>query len=182
MELIERRKRVLAAVAVMLVAVAALAAGELLRIDRWNALMRSPAIIAAPENAPSDVRLAQAKALAASGKFWAALSLYRQIIANGTPASRATARFNEGNLLLREAIALHSAGDDARAQPLLQLAKESYRQVLREQPMEWDAKYNLELALRWAPESDEEEPAPPPDPIVDRRATVIEPGMAQGLP
>jgi mxaK protein len=182
MELIERRRRMLVAIAATLVALSVLALGELLRIERWNALMTSPAIIAAPENAPPDVRIAQAQALAARGQFWAALSLYRQIIGSGNPASRATASFNEGNLLLREAIALHAAGDAARAQPLLQLAKESYRQVLREHPMEWDAKCNLELALRWASESDEEEQAESPDPIVVRHATVIQRGMVQGLP
>jgi mxaK protein len=181
MELSERRRRVLTAIAATLGVMALLALGERLRIDRWNALMTSPAVIAAPENAPPDVRLAQARALAARGKFWAALSLYRQMIGNGNPAVRTTARFNEGNLLLREAIALHSAGDDARAQPLLQLAKESYRQVLREQPMEWDAKYNLELALRWAPEPDEEEQGGA-NPAVVRHATVIQRGVVQGLP
>jgi hypothetical protein len=181
MELIERRRRVLAAMAAMLGAIALFALGTLLRIDYWNALMTRPAIVAAPEDAPTDVRLAQAWALAARGKFWAALSLYRQIIASGDPTSRTTARFNEGNLLLREAIALLSAGDDARAQPLLQLAKESYRQVLREQPLAWDAKYNLELALRWAPELEEEQ-GEVSSPIVVRRAAVIERGVVQGLP
>jgi mxaK protein len=182
MELIGRRKGVLAATAATLGAIAVLALGEWLRIQHWNGLMTSPSIIAAPENAPPDVQLAQAQALAARGKFWAALSLYRQIIGKGNPTSRATASFNEGNLLLREAIALHAAGDDARAQPLLQLAKESYRQVLREQPMQWDAKYNLELALRWAPESDEGEQAASFNPIIVRHATIIQRGTVQGLP
>jgi mxaK protein len=181
MELIERRRRVLAAIAAMLGAIAVLSLGKLLLIDRWNALMASPAIVTAPEDAPPDVRLAQARALAARGKFWAALSLYRQIIANGDRASRTTAGFNEGNLLLCEAIALYSAGDDARAQPLLQLAKESYRQVLREEPMEWDAKYNLELALRWAPELEEEQ-GDTSNPVVVRRAAIAQRGVVQGLP
>jgi mxaK protein len=181
MELIERRRRVLVAIAAMLGAIAALALGKLLRIDHWNALMASPAIIAAPENAPAGVRLAQARALAARGKFWEALSLYREIIANGDPALRTTARFNEGNLLLREAIALHAAGDDARAQPLLQLAQVAYRQVLREQPMDWDAKHNLELALRWSPEVEEEE-GDRAGPVFMRHAPVAERGVVQGLP
>jgi mxaK protein len=181
MELIERRRRVLTAIAAMLGVIALFALGQLLRIGHWNALMTSPAVAAAPADAPPDVRLAQARALAGRGQFWPALSLYRQIIGIGDPTSRTAARFNEGNLLLREGIALHSAGDDARAQPLLQLAKESYRQVLREQPMEWDAKYNLELALRWAPELEEEQ-GDVSHPVVVRRATIIQRGVVQGLP
>lgn len=181
MELIARRRRMFLAITAMLGAIAALALGRMLRIDHWNALMASPAIVAAPEDAPPSVRLAQAHALSARGKFWAALSLYREIIANGDPALRTTARFNEGNLLLREAVALLAAGDDARAQPLLQLAKVSYRQVLREQPMDWDAKHNLELALRWSPEAEEEE-GDATKPEVMSRAPILERGVVQGLP
>jgi len=180
MELIARRKRVLVAIAALLGVVAAVALGKLLRIDSWNALMASPAIAAAPKDAPPSVRLAQARALAARGQFWAALSLYRQI-ANENPALRTAARFNEGNLLLREAIALHAAGDDARSQPLLQLAKVAYRQVLREQPMDWDAKHNLELALRWSPEVDEA-PEDASNPVLMPHSPEVQRGVVQGLP
>lgn len=180
MELIAGRRRVLVAIAAMLGAIAALALGKLLRIDHWNGLMASPAVVAAPEDAPASVRLVQARALAAHGQFWPALSLYR-IIANEQPALRTTARFNEGNLLLRQAITLQTAGDDARAQPLLQLAKVAYRQVLQDQPMDWDAKYNLELALRWSPEVEEEQEETP-SAITMRHSPIVERGVVQGLP
>ena len=43
----------------------------------------------------------------------------------------------------------------AGALPLVELAKQSYRDVLRDNPADWDAKYNLERALWLAPEVDE---------------------------
>lgn len=182
MELIRRHRRLLTAIAVALCAVAVLASAQLLRVRGWNALMRSPAVVSAPASAPLDVRLAQAHALAATGKFWPALTLYRQIAAGAGAARRATATYDEGNLLLREAVALHAAGEAARAQPLLQLAKDSYRQVLREEPDNRDARYNLELALRWAPESEDEESHDSPPPINVRRSNIVRRAMPLGLP
>ena len=48
--------------------------------------------------------------------------------------------------------------------PLIELAKQSYRDLLREDPNDWDARYNLERALWLAPEveqviADDAEPA-----------------------
>lgn len=180
MELTARGRRVLGVAAALLAVITALAVGQVLRIGRWNALMASPAAATAPAHAPPAVRLAQARALAAGGQFWAALTLYRQI-ANEAPALRTAARFNEGNLLLREAITLHAAGDDARSQPLLQLAKVAYRQVLRAQPMDFDAKNNLELALRWSPEVEEEQ-QDPSKPVLMPHSPEVQRGVVQGLP
>ena len=37
---------------------------------------------------------------------------------------------------------------------MIELAKQNYRQVLHEDPDDWDARYNLERALWLAPEFD----------------------------
>jgi mxaK protein len=182
MELMARHGRGLAVLAAALYTVAICALVQLSRIRAWNTLMASPAVMSAPSSAPPEVRLAQARALAARGDFWAALTLYRQVAAGANGALRQAATYDEGNLLLREGVALNAAGDEARAQPLLQLAKESYRQVLREHPGDWDAKYNLELALRWAPESDDEESLGSPPPINVKRSNIVRRAMPLGLP
>jgi mxaK protein len=39
--------------------------------------------------------------------------------------------------------------------PLLELAKQSYRNALRRDPSRWDVRYNLDRALWLAPELDE---------------------------
>ncbi|MGV2480657.1 UNVERIFIED_CONTAM: MxaK protein, partial [Salmonella enterica subsp. enterica serovar Weltevreden] len=71
--------------------------------------------------------------------------------------------YNLGNLHLREALQFgpESIG---KSLPLAELAKSSYRELLRLNPQHWDAKYNLERALRLAPERESaiEEGAPLP--------------------
>lgn len=181
MEMIRRRRKALTAVAVALCALALLSGAQLLRIHAWNALLSSPAVLSAPAGAPAAVQLARAHALAQHGDFWAALTLYQQV-ASASPGQRAAALFNQGNLLLRRAVAMHVAGDDVRAQPLFGLAKASYRQLLREHPADWDARYNLELALRWAPELDDERQPDAPARINVRRSAIIRRAMPQGLP
>lgn len=113
------------------------------------------AVAAANADTAADIpeaRLAQALALACAGRHDAALAIYDGLIQPGRiDALGQTARFNLGNMLLRKARA--SATDDAfAAQALLELAKQRYRDVLRAQPDDWDARYNLERALWLAPE------------------------------
>ena len=58
----------------------------------------------------------------------------------------ADAYFNRGNINLREALTMTAS--DARMIPLIELAKQDYRSALLMQPDMWDARYNLEVALR----------------------------------
>lgn len=60
------------------------------------------------------------------------------------------ARFLLGNAYLREA--LRAEVDPRRQRPLAELAKEHYRDRLRATPQHWPTRYNLERALRIAPE------------------------------
>ena len=48
--------------------------------------------------------------------------------------------------------------------PLIELAKQSYRDLLRETPADWDARYNLERALYLSPETQEDVAADGPPP------------------
>lgn len=63
------------------------------------------------------------------------------------------AYFNRGNINLREAMTMQ--GDDPRMIPLVELAKQDYRNALIQQPEFWDARFNLEVALRLVPEDPE---------------------------
>lgn len=58
--------------------------------------------------------------------------------------------FNRGNINLREALSMTAS--DARQIPLIELAKQDFRSALALAPDMWDARYNLELALRVVPE------------------------------
>ena len=64
------------------------------------------------------------------------------------------ALYNAGNLHLREALK-NGEGEAIRSLPLIELAKQHYRDLLRADPGRWDARYNLERALWLAPEADD---------------------------
>ena len=100
--------------------------------------------------------LAHALALARAGQHDAAFKAYGAVIqrAPDSPAGRA-ALFDLGNMYLRQGTAaLASVATAATALPLLELAKKRYRDLLRIDPQDWDARYNLERALRLAPEQE----------------------------
>jgi mxaK protein len=108
----------------------------------------------APASALPEAQFAYAVALAKRGDYEGALKQYK-VLSRGSRADLATdALYNAGNLQLREAL---REGREARvrALPLIELAKQSYRGVLRRDPQAWDARYNLERALWLAPELDE---------------------------
>ncbi len=98
-------------------------------------------------------------ALAKAGKVGPALAQYNRIENDDSaPASlRVAARFNSGNLYLRDAIEAADAGDTASATPNFELAKAAYRVVLRADPGHMAARYNLERALRRSPEVEQAE-------------------------
>jgi mxaK protein len=118
-----------------------------------GASSRAPADNAAASSLP-EAQFAYAIALAKRGDYEGALKQYK-VLSRGSRADVATdALYNAGNLQLREAL---KEGREAtvRALPLIELAKQSYRGVLRRDPQSWDARYNLERALWLAPELDE---------------------------
>jgi mxaK protein len=79
-------------------------------------------------------------------------------------------QYDLGNLHLREALKTRDA-DAASVLPLVELAKQSYRDVLRADPGDWDARYNLERALALAPEADDEG-AEAAEPTANKERTV----------
>ena len=98
-------------------------------------------------------------ALARAEKVGPALAQYNRIENDEAAAEalRLSARFNSGNLYLRDAIEAADAGDTAVAIPNFELAKAAYRVVLRADPTHMAARYNLERALRRAPEVEQAE-------------------------
>lgn len=124
-------------------------------------------------------RFAQAGALARAGQDEAALARYRSLYDD--PLLGLPARFNAANLLLRRAVALREAGQADKAYPLVELAKEGYRQVLRQAPDHRPARYNLERAQRLNPEVDAESLEVVAPEHAERAATTMR-SVGQGLP
>jgi mxaK protein len=107
------------------------------------------------DDAMPEARLAHANALSKAGNVEEAAKAYKALIRGDRADIKLAALFNLGNLHMREA--LRNGPDDAvNSLPLIELAKQSYRDVLRDNPLDWDARYNLERALWLAPEVDEQ--------------------------
>lgn len=140
--------------------------------------------IAAEERRPYLVFAAASRA-AAAGDYLRALSLYRQVADDAPAGLRHAARYNSANLHLREAVRLRDTDSSValgQSLPLLELAKAGYRDVLRDEPQHWDARYNLERALRLAPESEQADDGPGPHPQDAERAATTMKGISLGLP
>jgi mxaK protein len=143
--------------------IAALAAGDMYRlygIERWNERIaaievgdRAQSPVALGPRAPVEARFAVASAAARQGEVTRAVALYQEI-AHARPQLAGAALFDAGNALLREGTRIAARGDWVQARPLFELAKETYREALRFDPGRWDARYNLERALRAAPEDE----------------------------
>ena len=153
-----------AACAVVLGALATHDALELRHAHRVNAAILAPENEAIDNTLP-EARFTHAARLARAGQYDHAASAYKDLARSERPNLRGAALLNLGNLHLREAV---KHGTDAASQwlPMIELAKQSYRALLRENPHDWSARYNLEHALRLAPENDEAAvtvEGPPPD-------------------
>ncbi len=97
------------------------------------------------------VMLKTANALSAGGEFEAAETVYVQLAdqQQTSPLGHAS-RFNLANHYLKQGLRSDLPG--AQQRPLLGIAKQRYRDLLLVSPDDWDARVNLEQALRAAPE------------------------------
>src|SRR5687768_7144676 len=100
-----------------------------------------------------EILFAQAYRLDRKGETQAALGLYHRVQNEAGSRLKTAAQYNSTNILLRQAIETAKTEGGQRALPIFELAKESYRAILRREPQHWDAKYNLERALRLRPEA-----------------------------
>jgi mxaK protein len=124
---------------------------------------------ASPAEFP-EARFAHALALSRAGRYDPALAAYKALLQGEQGPLRRAVLYNLGNLHLREAL---KNGPERALDtlPLVELAKQSFRDALRADPTGWDARYNLERALWLAPEVDAQagdEDAPP----VERERTI----------
>jgi mxaK protein len=140
------------AVALAFAAQAALQGWRLHRAEQVN---RSIATAAADvDGGLPEAQFARALRWAEAADTERALKAYK-VLAQGDRADlKQAALYNLGNLHLREALK-DGVRDAARSLPLIELAKQSYRDLLRMDPGDWDARYNLERALWLAPEQED---------------------------
>jgi mxaK protein len=182
MALISPRLTRLAWLLLALCALAAAAQAALL----WRDQQRNAAIVAGVPMTPTTdtavhphLAFAHACALAASGADDAALKRFGAL--QGESRLGQAARYNGANVLMRQALRLHAGPQPGQALALVELAKEGYRQVLRDNPARWDARYNLERAQRLVPDPEDIDAAAPAPSQSERAATTMR-GYSPGLP
>jgi len=179
-----RRTRWVLALLALTVLAAVVDLASLWRAARIDALIASGQALADAPGQPPELRFAQAHALAqsqaASAARESALNRYRALQADARLGQ--AARFNSANLLVRQAVEVRASSQPGQAIALLELAKEYYRDVLREDPAQWDARYNLERAQRLLPDPDEEDTGPVEQERNRERAVTTMRGYSPGLP
>lgn len=135
-------------------------------------------VTAAPE-----VRLARSVFLRQKKRYSEALDTLSLIVSQGDRELQSLSRYNLGNVYLAEAMAEIEAGRINQALPLLALSKQAYRQALTFDSKFWDAKFNLELAMRLLPEFDRISNAQPDDKQSQpSQLWTTVPGFPRGLP
>lgn len=158
MALTAKRGWVLTAVGVGLVAVALLIVSllQLQRSAHFNLTLKQEDYkVAAQDTSPYGV-FASAYQHQQDNEFGAAIEQYSRIENRLDPEFQQRVRYNMATLYLQQAMVVRQAGDQDVAIPLIELAKHLYRELLRTRPENWSAKYNLEQALKLAPEIEEE--------------------------
>lgn len=154
----------------------------LLRARRINSAVEGMDAAALARGDAPEIALARAFRAAQQGDTRSALSDYRLAAAAGSSALRQTALYNSANLYLRQALELDADVAANQRLPLLELAKQNYREVLRLNSAHWDTRYNLERALRLAPEAAEADPETLLPPPPRERAMTTMKGFTLGLP
>ena len=127
---------------------------QLRRAEQINAAIASASAGGLGGDVPEAI-LARALSLARAGDYEAALKTYKAVIQSPRADLRQIARYDLGNLYLHQALK-DGAATALEWLPLIELAKQSYRDLLRDGANDWDARYNLERTLWLAPEVAEE--------------------------
>lgn len=142
------------------VGAALIAAGGLARelqqrraIEDYNLALREARYADAAAHPGDAGREAAAHAALLAGQHQEARLIYGRLERSADRARRVAALYNGGNTYLAQATALDLEAEADRAVPLLELAKRSYREALALDPAHWDARYNLERALRLLPDA-----------------------------
>lgn len=175
-----RRTRIALVLLVLSLAAEIWQAGRLHELRQWNQQIASGNPDSTSPGAPGEVRFAAAYASVVGADRQTALNRYRELQSDASLAT--AARYNSANILMRQAVMLQDSATPGQAIPLLELAKENYREVLRTDPGQWDARYNLERAQRLLPDPEDGEPVTSETPRGAERAATTMRGFSPGLP
>ncbi len=124
------------------------------RQENLDRALAAPDTIAVDENTPAVLIFAKARRLAQTGNPAEAIRLYASLRNAENQDLRARALHNLATLYLADAAQrwnAHGVLEAAHVGTQVELAKENYREALRLNPDNWDARFNLEYAWRITP-------------------------------
>lgn len=183
------RRALQAGLAVMVLAALGLGATSALRLAthiRDNAVI---ADLAAGRDRPVEpgaaprVLLARAHFLLIRDRLDEAQPLVDLLGRRGDPTAAVAGFYDLGNARLAQAITHLERMEIEPAIPQVRLAKAAYRAALRLEPGLWDAKYNLDVALRLVRDFPDLEREPKDEPQqAPKRVWTDLPGLPKGLP
>ena len=183
-----RRRVVHLVFALASLALAVPAVLQALRLQQAERINRAIAQAADPVRSNGDfaddfaeARFAHALALSRTGGYEAALAAHKTLVQQERGPLRTAALYNLGNLHLRQALR-NGPARAGEALPLVELAKQGYRDALRADPGDWDARYNLERALWLAPEIDAQAAEDNGPPLGRELTITTAPAMRTDLP
>lgn len=159
---------------------AAYEAYRLSQAREFNRQIVSAIDAAATQNSP-EAEFARALSLSGHDDYEGAVRAYKTLSRTSEGTLLQSVLYNLGNLHLREALK-YGPDEIGRSLPLAELAKTSYRELLHLNPGHWNAKYNLERALRLAPEREDVLVEAPPLPQNSERAVTTMKAFTLGLP
>jgi mxaK protein len=155
---------------------------QLWRAAQINKAIADGSIMNAQSGLPPPALFAQAYLLTQKGAQDDAVATYKRVESSAVAELDLAAKYNRANRYLAQAMELDEQTAKQVGLPLVEMAKDTYRAVLRVAPDHWDAKYNLERALRLAPDPDDSDDADLPPPEKSERALTTMHGFSLGLP
>ena len=153
--LINRYSAYAAVILSLLLAIATIMSGyQLYQQVTDNHRVQSDQPIRINESSSASLIFARARQLETQHQVQQALQLYNRIEQTKEPLLYKYVHYNMGVLYLRDAAKQWNskgARGHVEINPLLDLAENAFRKVLIANPEHWDARYNLEFALRIRP-------------------------------
>jgi len=149
-----KRRYMHAGFAVVAAVFAGIAGTQLLSLHRADKIQRAIASIdiAGAKPTIAEAQLAWATALSEAGALEKSEAAFNELIRRYKNHSIGdAAQFNLANGYLRQGMLPDL--EPGQTLPMIELAKQRYRDLLRTHPDDWNARFNLELALRLAPET-----------------------------
>ncbi|MGH8503607.1 MAG: hypothetical protein ACREVE_14260 [Gammaproteobacteria bacterium] len=138
--------------------------------------------VSVDDDAPAEVLLARTHFLMRRDRFDEASELFAAIERRNDTGYRSQLLYNMANARLRSAIELVEGRDYDRSVAMVQLAKDLYREALKEKPGLWDAKYNLDVAMRLVRDLPQVSSGGDEDEELSKKLWTQMPGFPRGLP